>query len=68
MEASDQALPNERTTTVQVIITVPRDNAPPEFERTIYTAEIMESVSVGTSVLDVKAVDDSRVVSIKPSY
>ena len=63
VKASDQALPQEQTTTVQVIITVPRDNSPPEFSTNTYSAETMESAAIGTSLIEVRATDNNLVVS-----
>jgi protocadherin Fat 4 len=60
IQASDQALPTDQTTTVQVIVTVPRDDKPPRWERTVYNAEIPESKEVGAEVTIVKATDDNR--------
>lgn len=65
VQASDQALPTDKTTTVQVLITVPRDNKPPKFERTIYNADIPESKQVGSEVVVVRASDENRQVRQK---
>ncbi len=62
--ASDQALPTDRTSTTQVIITVPRDTDPPTFERPEYTAEIGEDAIVGTAVLDLQARDNNLEVCV----
>ncbi len=68
VQASDQALPTDRTTTVQVLVPVPRDDKPPKFERTVYTTEIPEYKDVGSEVITVKANDENRQVSIKLTH
>ena len=59
VQASDQALPTDRTTNAQVTITVPRDTTPPRFEQPEYTVEVAEDVNLGSGVIEVKATDES---------
>ena len=59
VQASDHALPTPRTATVQVILTVPRDNAPTLFDKPEYTATISERAEVDVMVTEVKAHDEN---------
>ena len=57
MQASDHALPTPRKATVQVIVSVPRDNAPTVFDKQQYTATISETTELNAKVKEVKARD-----------
>ena len=57
MQASDIALPTPRKATVQVIVSVPRDNAPTVFDKQQYTATISETTELNVKVKEVKAHD-----------
>ena len=52
-----------RTGTADVIVNVVRDEAPPVFQRTPYTAGLLETVPAGTSIYQVTAVDNDLKVS-----
>ena len=62
VQASDQALPTDKTTTVKVVVSVPRDNDPPRFERSLYNVDIPESQTVGSTIAEIKASDANRQV------
>ena len=64
VQASDQALPTDKTSTVQVIVSVPRDNSPPRFESNLYTAEITEAQPVGEVITNVVASKNSKAISV----
>ena len=68
VQASDQALPSDRTTTVQVVVTVPRDTQPPTFERQLYNVEIPEAQPVGSTIAEIKANDANKQVSDWKSF
>jgi len=57
VQASDHALPTPRKATVQVIVSVPRDNAPTVFDKQQYTATISETTELNAKVKEVKARD-----------
>ena len=59
VQASDQALPTDRTEVVQVIVSVPRDNAPPQFDITTETVDVGENAAVGSKVVTLRARDDN---------
>ena len=62
VEASDQALPTPKTSTAQVVVTVPRDTRPPYFELDSYVANITEDKPRNSHILDIKARDDNQKV------
>ena len=68
VQASDHALPTPRTATVQVILTVPRDNAPTLFDKLEYAANISERVEVDVMVTEVKAHDENLQVGENNVY
>ena len=61
IQASDQALPAAKTSTVQLIVTVPRDTRAPEFEQDRYEVDITEDKEVNTRVIDINARDELKV-------
>ncbi|RUS85645.1 hypothetical protein EGW08_006591, partial [Elysia chlorotica] len=56
VQASDQGNP-ERTATSNVVITVLRDNAPPFFVNTPYSAGVLETAAIGSNFYRVEARD-----------
>ena len=63
IQASDHALPTPRKATVQVIVSVPRDNAPTLFDKKQYAATISERTKVNVTVIEVMARDANLQVS-----
>ena len=64
IEASDQALPDDRVMTTTVIITVPRDRQPPSFERPEMNAQTSETRNIGETLLNFRARDENLAVSL----
>lgn len=64
MQASDQALPAEKTSTVQVIISVPRDTRPPYFVQDTYTMDIGEDQAINMNIITIQARDDNLKVRV----
>ena len=59
IEASDQALPLSKTSTIQVLVRVTRDVQVPVFQQERYVAVVDEAHAVNSSVLDILARDSS---------
>ncbi len=59
IEASDQALPDDRVTTATIVVTVPRDRQAPTFDRAEITAQLTETRNVGETVTNFRARDEN---------
>ena len=64
IEASDQALPDDQVTAATVVITVPRDQQPPSFERPEMTAQTSETRNIGETILNFRARDNNLAVCL----
>ncbi len=63
IEASDQALPDDRVTVATVVVTVPRDRTPPRFNEAEITARVAETRNIGDTIAQFRARDDNVAVS-----
>ena len=63
MQASDQALPEPKTSVIVVTVNVPRDKTPPTFSNVTFSTRIVETQRVNSTFFTLRATDpDLRVI------